>query len=184
MKTTHRIAILVLAIAGAAGIAGCQSTRTQESTGQYLDDTAITGKVKAAIFNEPSLKSAEIKGAFSHVPGLTDSRPARHPGLGQVVIGDQVGAQGLELIQRHHVRAVRRGVIGRFMRFDEHPGDAQRQGASGSTCIDSARGDSDCASARSSGVRGSWGMLIRSTSSATGPSHSAAATSRFPGPRR
>lgn len=60
MKTTHRIAILVLAIAGAAGIAGCQSTRTQESTGQYLDDTAITGKVKAAIFNEPTLKSAEI----------------------------------------------------------------------------------------------------------------------------
>ena len=47
-------------VAAAAGIAGCQSTRTQESTGQYLDDTAITGKVKAAIFNEPTLKSAEI----------------------------------------------------------------------------------------------------------------------------
>ena len=60
MKSTQRLAILVLAVAAAAGIAGCQSTRTQESTGQYLDDTAITGKVKAAIFNEPSLKSAEI----------------------------------------------------------------------------------------------------------------------------
>ena len=60
MKNTQRLAILVLAVAGAVGIAGCQSTRTQESTGQYLDDTAITGKVKAAIFNEPSLKSAEI----------------------------------------------------------------------------------------------------------------------------
>ena len=44
--------------------------------------------------------------------------------------------------------------------------------------------DSDCARARSSGVRGSWGMLIRSTSSATGPSRTAAATSRSPGPRR
>ena len=60
MKTTQRLAILVLAVAGAAGIAGCQSTRTQESTGQYLDDTAITGKVKAAIFQEPTLKSAEV----------------------------------------------------------------------------------------------------------------------------
>jgi osmotically-inducible protein OsmY len=39
---------------------GCASTATQESTGQYIDDSAITTKVKAAIFNEPGLKSAEI----------------------------------------------------------------------------------------------------------------------------
>ena len=32
----------------------------QEGTGEYVDDTVITGKVKAAIFNEPTLKSAEI----------------------------------------------------------------------------------------------------------------------------
>jgi osmotically-inducible protein OsmY len=28
--------------------------------GEYVDDTVITGKVKAAILNEPTLKSAEI----------------------------------------------------------------------------------------------------------------------------
>jgi osmotically-inducible protein OsmY len=39
---------------------GCASTRTQEASGEYVDDTVITGKVKTAIFNEPSLKSAEI----------------------------------------------------------------------------------------------------------------------------
>jgi len=39
---------------------GCASTSKQESTGQYMDDSAITAKVKAAIFNEPDLKSAEI----------------------------------------------------------------------------------------------------------------------------
>lgn len=39
---------------------GCAATPTQEGTGQYVDDTVITGKVKVAIFNEPSLKSAEI----------------------------------------------------------------------------------------------------------------------------
>lgn len=39
---------------------GCAGTPTQEGTGEYFDDTVITTKVKAAIFNEPSLKSAEI----------------------------------------------------------------------------------------------------------------------------
>ena len=39
---------------------GCASTSTQESTGQYIDDTTITTKVKTAIFNEPSLKVFEI----------------------------------------------------------------------------------------------------------------------------
>lgn len=39
---------------------GCASTSTQESTGEYIDDSIITTKVKAAIFNEPTLKSAEI----------------------------------------------------------------------------------------------------------------------------
>lgn len=40
--------------------AGCASTRTQEGTGEYVDDSVITTKVKAAILNEPSLSSAEI----------------------------------------------------------------------------------------------------------------------------
>lgn len=39
---------------------GCASTAKQEGTGEYVDDTVITTKVKAAILNEPTLKSAEI----------------------------------------------------------------------------------------------------------------------------
>jgi hypothetical protein len=39
---------------------GCASTPKQEGTGEYFDDTVITTKVKAAVFSEPSLKSAEI----------------------------------------------------------------------------------------------------------------------------
>ncbi|MBK7324588.1 MAG: BON domain-containing protein [Propionivibrio sp.] len=39
---------------------GCASTSKQEGTGEYVDDSVITSKVKAAIFNEPTLKSAEI----------------------------------------------------------------------------------------------------------------------------
>ncbi len=59
MTQFARISILVAAVALTA-LAGCASTQKQESTGQYLDDTAITTKVKSAIFNEPTLKSAEI----------------------------------------------------------------------------------------------------------------------------
>jgi osmotically-inducible protein OsmY len=39
---------------------GCASTAKQEGTGEYVDDTVITTKVKAAILDEPSLKSSEI----------------------------------------------------------------------------------------------------------------------------
>jgi len=60
MTPTLRILASSAAIALAAGTFGCASTATHESTGQYVDDTAITGKVKTAIFNEPTLKSAEI----------------------------------------------------------------------------------------------------------------------------
>ena len=41
-------------------VVGCASTSRQEGTGEYVDDAVITTKVKAAIFNEPSLKSTEI----------------------------------------------------------------------------------------------------------------------------
>lgn len=42
------------------GSMGCASTKTHEGTGEYIDDSAITTKVKAAILGEPGLKSAEI----------------------------------------------------------------------------------------------------------------------------
>lgn len=43
-----------------ATLVGCASTSSQEGTGEYIDDSIITAKVKTAIFNEPTLKSAEI----------------------------------------------------------------------------------------------------------------------------
>ena len=39
---------------------GCASTSKSEGTGEYVDDAVITTKVKTAIFEEPTLKSAEI----------------------------------------------------------------------------------------------------------------------------
>jgi len=53
------VSVLVTALT-LATLAGCASTSKNESTGQYVDDTMITTKVKSAILNEPTLKSAEI----------------------------------------------------------------------------------------------------------------------------
>jgi len=59
MKNTNRIAALFAAVI-LATVMGCASDPKKESVGEYVDDTVITTKTKAAIFNEPTLKSAEI----------------------------------------------------------------------------------------------------------------------------
>ena len=41
-------------------VVGCASTAKQEGTGEYVDDSVITTKVKAAILDEPTLKVFEI----------------------------------------------------------------------------------------------------------------------------
>ena len=56
---TRKLAILA-GILFIAMTLGCASTAKQEGTGEYVDDTVITTKVKAAILNEPTLKSAEV----------------------------------------------------------------------------------------------------------------------------
>ena len=53
------ISALFLAVT-LVSVVGCASTTKQEGTGEYIDDAVITTKVKTAIFNEPTLKSAEI----------------------------------------------------------------------------------------------------------------------------
>jgi osmotically-inducible protein OsmY len=59
MRALRGFAILVLIIAVASAW-GCGSTTTKEGTGEYVDDSVITAKVKAAIFNDSALKVNEI----------------------------------------------------------------------------------------------------------------------------
>jgi osmotically-inducible protein OsmY len=59
MTHFNRFAALFLAIL-LASLLGCASTSQHEGTGEYIDDSVITTKVKAAVLHEPSLKSAEI----------------------------------------------------------------------------------------------------------------------------
>lgn len=59
MKNFKSISAAIVAISLTA-LVGCAATSSTEGTGQYIDDSVITTKTKAAIFNDPSLKSAEI----------------------------------------------------------------------------------------------------------------------------
>jgi osmotically-inducible protein OsmY len=39
---------------------GCSTTQSHETAGQYVDDSVVTTRVKAAIFDEMSLKTLQI----------------------------------------------------------------------------------------------------------------------------
>ena len=60
MKIARPIVQSMLVLLVLAVIAGCAASRTQESTGQYVDDSTITAKVKAEILGDPALKVFQI----------------------------------------------------------------------------------------------------------------------------
>lgn len=60
MVKFQRIVRLMLCLLVIATFMGCASTSTQSGTGEYIDDTVITTKVKTAIFAEPDMKSLQI----------------------------------------------------------------------------------------------------------------------------
>lgn len=60
MKPISKLATAAFVALTLVSVVGCASTAKQEGTGEYLDDSLITTKVKAAILNESSLKVAEI----------------------------------------------------------------------------------------------------------------------------
>ncbi len=72
----HGLVLLALI----ATLGACTSTRTHESTGQYVDDSVITTKVKALLAADDFLKSFQIgvktyKGTVQ-LSGFVDSRQA------------------------------------------------------------------------------------------------------------
>ena len=60
MAKLHRIMKFLACFVLITAFMGCASTRTKESTGEYVDDSAITTKVKSAIFAHPDLKVFQI----------------------------------------------------------------------------------------------------------------------------
>ncbi|RPH40491.1 MAG: BON domain-containing protein, partial [Desulfobulbaceae bacterium] len=55
-----KIVVAFLSIVLLTIFLGCASTSKQEGTGEYVDDTVITAKVKAAILGDSSLNPSEI----------------------------------------------------------------------------------------------------------------------------
>ena len=60
MKQMKKAASAVFLAVTLVTLTGCAGTATKESTGEYVDDTAITTKVKAAILDRPTLKIFDI----------------------------------------------------------------------------------------------------------------------------
>ena len=60
MQTTHTIRRHVAAAALATLLAACGHTAGRENAGEFIDDSTMTTSVKAAIFHNPSLNTAQI----------------------------------------------------------------------------------------------------------------------------
>jgi osmotically-inducible protein OsmY len=60
MKTRHITLYTLLAAAFLALSPGCASTKHHESTGQYIDDSVITSKVKSSLLNDSGLSAFDI----------------------------------------------------------------------------------------------------------------------------
>lgn len=52
---------LIIALIFAVALISCASNRTHESTGQYVDDSTITTKVKAALLADPDVSGLDVK---------------------------------------------------------------------------------------------------------------------------
>ncbi|MEQ5836298.1 BON domain-containing protein [Marinobacter sp. NFXS9] len=60
MNRFHQWLLVAVAVLAMIFAAGCASTSSREGTGEYLDDSVITTKVKTAILSESSLHVTEI----------------------------------------------------------------------------------------------------------------------------
>jgi hyperosmotically inducible protein len=59
-KLARLVIAAVCAVPAIAITAGCSSTPTHESAGEYTTDSALTTKVKAALLEDPGLKSLSV----------------------------------------------------------------------------------------------------------------------------
>jgi osmotically-inducible protein OsmY len=60
MMHTRNILAFFICITFVLVLAGCAGTRTKESTGEYVDDSAITAKVKADLIADPVTKARQV----------------------------------------------------------------------------------------------------------------------------
>ena len=81
MKKLNVLVRYLMPLVLVASFAGCASTPTHESTGQYVDNTVITTKVKTAFASDDFLKSFQISVTSYkdtvQLSGFVDSQAAK-----------------------------------------------------------------------------------------------------------
>ena len=60
MKHVKRSSSLIICLVFVVALISCAGSRTSESSGQYVDDSVITTKVKTALLVDPDIKSLDI----------------------------------------------------------------------------------------------------------------------------
>jgi len=60
MKQLNKYLSAVFLAVTLASVVGCSSTPQKEGTGEYIDDSVITAKVKAALIGDPMTKATEV----------------------------------------------------------------------------------------------------------------------------
>jgi len=81
---------------------GCASTPTSDSTGQYVDDTVITTKVKSALLGDDAVKSFEV--GVETVKGVVQLS-------GFVNTSDQKSAAGKDAAAVPGVKSIKNNLI-------------------------------------------------------------------------
>lgn len=81
MNKLMRITKMLVCFGLITAFLGCNATQKKESTGEYIDDSAITTKIKAGLFEDAKLKSLQIevktfKGVVQ-LSGFVDSAQSR-----------------------------------------------------------------------------------------------------------
>lgn len=61
LKILSLVTVLTASVGLTAFTTGCASTATKESTGEYIDNSTITTKVKAAFVNDPVVSALDVK---------------------------------------------------------------------------------------------------------------------------
>ena len=60
MKHGKRSSSLIICLVFVVALISCAGSRTRETTGEYVDDSVITTKVKTALLVDPDVKSLDI----------------------------------------------------------------------------------------------------------------------------
>ena len=80
MKKNYSVIRLIVVLMMIAAFVACASTPKKEGTGEYIDDSVITAKIKTQLANDDFLKSFQIsvesRKGIVQLSGFVDSQKA------------------------------------------------------------------------------------------------------------